>query len=134
MQSNAETPRNITVNRLSDARKLLKQSEWLMCLCDGQVSQNWTPSVTHSIAAEKTGFKYQAHIKQQRDVISMRWLREIQDQQRLVPLQPHHYLYLSEATLQKMPDIDRFGDRFAVFEATLSYLINTKMMMHRTST
>lgn len=70
--------------------------------------------MTHSLAAEKSGFKFQAHLKLQRDVISMRWLQECQEQHRLIPLRPHHYLFLSEASMQKMPDVDQYGDRCAL--------------------
>ncbi len=76
-----------------------------------QVSQNFTKKVTHSIAAEKTGFAYQAHVKAKHDVISIAWLQQCQKEKQFVPLRPHHHLYLSEATIAGMTDVDQYGDR-----------------------
>lgn len=65
--------------------------------------------MTHVIAAQKDA-KFQAHVKQQRDVVCLDWLLECEEEQQLVPIKPHHYLHLSKKTLQEVPDVCRFGD------------------------
>ncbi|KAK9838672.1 hypothetical protein WJX74_001090 [Apatococcus lobatus] len=112
IQVEGDTLKQCVVWFINSGSMSAAERETLVARLGGKVSQNWTPLVTHSIAAEKSGFKFQAHLKQQRDVISMRWLQECQDQHMLSPLRPHHYLFLSEGTKQKMPDIDQFGDSY----------------------
>ena len=76
---------------------------------DLQVYQHWTKDVTHIIAAQKDA-KFHAHVKQQRDVVSLEWLHECEEEQALAPIKPHHYLHLSKKTLQEVPDVCCFGD------------------------
>ena len=78
-------------------------------IVDLQVYQHWTKDVTHIIAAQKDA-KFQAHVKQQRDVVSLDWLHECEEEQALAPIKPHHYLHLSKKTLQEVPDVCCFGD------------------------
>ena len=74
-----------------------------------QVYQNWTKAVTHIIAAEKD-YKFKAQVKQQRDVVCLDWLLECGETKQHIVIKPHHYLHLSEKTLQEVPDVCRFGD------------------------
>ena len=74
-----------------------------------QVFQNWTREVTHLIAAAKD-YKFGAHVKQQRDVVSLEWLLECSHTRQRTAIRPHHYLHLSKKTLQEVPGVCRFGD------------------------
>lgn len=78
-------------------------------LTAAQVYQHWTKDVTHIIAVQKDA-KFHAHVKQQRDVVSLDWLLECEQESELKPIKPHHYLHLSKKTLQEVPDVCRFGD------------------------
>ncbi|KAG2299516.1 hypothetical protein Bca52824_035988 [Brassica carinata] len=66
--------------------------------------------LTHCIAAESSGIKYQA-AKRQRDVIHFSWVccsRNI-----LLPLQPKYFLHLTDASRTKLQDeIDEFSDSY----------------------
>lgn len=65
--------------------------------------------MTHIVAAQKD-IKFNAHVKHERDVISLEWLLECQQTKQLIPIKPHHYLHLSKKTLREVPDVDSFGD------------------------
>lgn len=75
-----------------------------------QFSMNWTPEVTHTIAAVPSGVKYMALEKAGRDVIRLSWLLECERAGALLPLKPRHYLHLGPTTLQGASNVDCHGD------------------------
>ncbi|XP_027071006.2 DNA ligase 4-like [Coffea arabica] len=80
----------------------------------GNFSMNLNNSVTHCIAAESRGIKFQA-AKLHGDVIHYSWLLDCCLQKKLLPLQPKYFLYLSERTKRKLEEeIDQFSDSYYV--------------------
>ncbi|XP_010545385.1 PREDICTED: DNA ligase 4 isoform X2 [Tarenaya hassleriana] len=78
----------------------------------GKFSMNLNNSVTHCIAAESSGIKYQA-AKRQRDVIHLSWLLDSCSWNKLLPLQPRYFLHLTDASRTKLQDeIDEFSDSY----------------------
>eukprot|EP00252_Welwitschia_mirabilis_P019931 TRINITY_DN4748_c0_g2_i1.p1 TRINITY_DN4748_c0_g2~~TRINITY_DN4748_c0_g2_i1.p1 ORF type:complete len:1164 (+),score=257.65 TRINITY_DN4748_c0_g2_i1:141-3632(+) len=78
----------------------------------GSFSMNWNDTVTHTIAAEKRGYKYQAAAKHG-DVIHYSWIIDCCKQKSLLPLLPKYYLSLSDSLKQKRKeDTDEFGDPY----------------------
>ena len=79
-----------------------------------QISLNYSPRVTHVIASRTDRFEFTAQVRAKRDVVCMEWLTACAREQRRLPIQPHQYLNLTEATRCAMPDVDRFGDLCAL--------------------
>eukprot|EP01018_Ginkgo_biloba_P026724 Gb_32664 [translate_table: standard] len=78
----------------------------------GSFSMNLNHSVTHTIAADKRGIKYQAAVKHG-DVIHYSWLIDCCKQKSLLPLRSKYFLFLSDSSKEKMKeDIDEFGDHY----------------------
>ncbi|KDP41107.1 hypothetical protein JCGZ_03237 [Jatropha curcas] len=78
----------------------------------GTFSMNLNKSVTHCIAAENKGIKYQA-AKLHGDVIHCSWVLDCCSQKKLLPLQPKYFLFLSEASKKKLQEeIDEFSDSY----------------------
>ncbi|KAI3801600.1 hypothetical protein L1987_29709 [Smallanthus sonchifolius] len=78
----------------------------------GTFSMNLNNAVTHCIAAESRGIKFQA-AKRHGDVIHYSWLIDCCSQKKLVPLQPKYFLVLSEASKKKLQEeIDEFSDSY----------------------
>lgn len=78
----------------------------------GSFSMNLNDSVTHSIAADKRGIKYQAAVKHG-DVIHYSWVIDCCKEKALLPLRPKYFLSLSELSKENMKeDIDAFGDHY----------------------
>ncbi|XP_019088444.1 PREDICTED: DNA ligase 4-like isoform X2 [Camelina sativa] len=78
----------------------------------GKFSMNLNNSVTHCIAAESSGIKYQA-AKRQRDVIHFSWILDCCSRNKMLPLQPKYFLHLTEASRTKLQDdIDEFSDSY----------------------
>ncbi|KAL0410270.1 UNVERIFIED_CONTAM: DNA ligase 4 [Sesamum latifolium] len=78
----------------------------------GTFSMNLNNSVTHRIASESKGIKFQA-AKHQGDVIHSSWLLDCCSQKKLLPLQPKHFLFLSNASKKKLEEeIDEFSDSY----------------------
>ncbi|KAH0906664.1 hypothetical protein HID58_038491 [Brassica napus] len=78
----------------------------------GKFSMNLNNSVTHCIAAESSGIKYQA-AKRQRDVIHFSWVLDCCSRNNLLPLQPKYFLHLTDASRTKLQDeIDEFSDSY----------------------
>ncbi|KAI3811462.1 hypothetical protein L1987_21186 [Smallanthus sonchifolius] len=78
----------------------------------GTFSMNLNNAVTHCIAAESRGIKFQA-AKRHGDVIHYSWLIDCCSQKKLVPLQPKYFLVLSEASKKKLhEEIDEFSDSY----------------------
>ncbi|ESQ42689.1 hypothetical protein EUTSA_v10012474mg [Eutrema salsugineum] len=78
----------------------------------GKFSMNLNNSVTHCIAAESSGIKYQAS-KRQRDVIHFSWFLDCCSRNNLLPLQPKYFLHLTDASRTKLQDeIDEFSDSY----------------------
>lgn len=78
----------------------------------GKFSMNLNNSVTHCIAAESSGIKYQA-AKRQRDVIHFSWVLDCCSRNHLLPLQPKYFLHLTDASRRKLQDeIDEFSDSY----------------------
>ncbi|XP_052198672.1 DNA ligase 4 [Diospyros lotus] len=78
----------------------------------GTFSMNLNNSVTHCIAAESKGIKFQA-AKLHGDVIHYSWLFDCCSQRKLVPLQPKYFLYLSESSRKRLEEeIDEFSDPY----------------------
>ncbi|XP_047307566.1 DNA ligase 4 [Impatiens glandulifera] len=80
----------------------------------GTFSMNSNNSVTHYIAAESKGIKFQA-AKSQGDVIHCSWIFDCCEQKKLLPLQPKYFLFLSESSRKKLQEeIDEFSDPYYV--------------------
>uniref|UniRef100_A0A0A9BLA4 DNA ligase IV n=1 Tax=Arundo donax TaxID=35708 RepID=A0A0A9BLA4_ARUDO len=78
----------------------------------GSFSMNLTDSVTHCIAAEKKGIKYQAAIRQGR-VIHYSWILDCCKQKCLLHLQPKYILFLADFARHKFPEeIDPYADYY----------------------
>ncbi|XP_010046928.2 DNA ligase 4 isoform X1 [Eucalyptus grandis] len=78
----------------------------------GTFSMNLNDSVTHCIAAESKGIKFQV-AKQRKDIIHYSWLLDSCSQKKLLPLQPRYFLFLSEISKKKLQEeIDEFSDSY----------------------
>ncbi|XP_038889085.1 DNA ligase 4 isoform X2 [Benincasa hispida] len=78
----------------------------------GTFSMNLNNSVTHSIAADSKGIKYEA-AKRHGDVIHYSWVLECCSQKKLLPLKPKHFLFLSGHSKKKLEEeIDEFSDSY----------------------
>ncbi|XP_050372966.1 DNA ligase 4 [Argentina anserina] len=78
----------------------------------GTFSMNLNNSVTHCVAAENKGIKYQA-AKRQGDVIHLSWVLDCCSQKKLLSLQPKYYLSISESSKKKLEaEIDEFSDPY----------------------
>ncbi|XP_052622142.1 DNA ligase 4 [Lactuca sativa] len=78
----------------------------------GTFSMNLNNSVTHCIAAETRGIKFQA-AKRHGDVIHYSWLLDCCSHKKLVPLQPKYFLVISESSKKKLQEeIDEFSDSY----------------------
>ncbi|XP_023637186.1 DNA ligase 4 isoform X1 [Capsella rubella] len=78
----------------------------------GKFSMNLNNSVTHCIAAESSGIKFQA-AKRQRDVIHFSWILDCCSRNKMLPLQPKYFLHLTDASRTKLQDdIDEFSDSY----------------------
>ncbi|CAA0821456.1 DNA ligase 4 [Striga hermonthica] len=78
----------------------------------GTFSMNLNNSVTHCIASESRGLKFQA-AKRQGDVIHYSWFADCCAQKKLLPLQPRYFLCLSDMTKEKLgEEIDKFSDSY----------------------
>lgn len=78
----------------------------------GSFSMNLNSSVTHCIAAESRGLKFQA-AKIRGDVIQCSWLFDCCSQKKLLPLQPKYFLSLSDSSRKKLQEeIDEFSDPY----------------------
>ncbi|PRQ37144.1 putative DNA ligase (ATP) [Rosa chinensis] len=78
----------------------------------GTFSMNLNNSVTHCVAADSKGIKYQA-AKRQGDVIHLSWVLDCCSQKKLLPLQPKYYLFISDSSKKKLEEeIDEFSDPY----------------------
>ncbi|KAI6682626.1 hypothetical protein NL676_036507 [Syzygium grande] len=78
----------------------------------GNFSMNLNDSVTHCIAAESKGIKFQA-AKQRKDIIHYSWVLDSCSQKKLLPLQPKYFLFLSDISKRKLQEeIDEFSDSY----------------------
>ncbi|KAL3567082.1 hypothetical protein D5086_032497, partial [Populus alba] len=78
----------------------------------GTFSMNLNNSVTHCIAAESKGIKYQA-AKLHGDIIHYSWVLDCCLQKKLLPLQPKCFLFLSDGSKKKLhEEIDEFSDSY----------------------
>uniref|UniRef100_A0A0D9ZQB6 DNA ligase IV n=1 Tax=Oryza glumipatula TaxID=40148 RepID=A0A0D9ZQB6_9ORYZ len=78
----------------------------------GSFSMNLNDSVTHCIAAEKKGIKYQAATRQGR-IIHYSWILDCCKEKRLLHLQPKYILFLADFARHKFPEeIDSYADYF----------------------
>eukprot|EP00257_Ricinus_communis_P020694 XP_015579985.1 DNA ligase 4 isoform X1 [Ricinus communis] len=78
----------------------------------GSFSMNLNKSVTHCIAAESKGIKYQA-TKLHGDIIHCSWVLDCCSQKRLLPLQPKYFLFLADSSKKKLQEeIDEFSDSY----------------------
>ncbi|XP_031380675.1 DNA ligase 4-like isoform X1 [Punica granatum] len=76
----------------------------------GTFSMNLNNSVTHCIAAESKGIKFQAATRS-KDVIHYSWVLDCCSQKRLLPLQPKYFLFLSDTSKRRLQEeIDEFSD------------------------
>ncbi|CAH2069661.1 unnamed protein product, partial [Thlaspi arvense] len=80
----------------------------------GKFSMNLNNSVTHCIAAESSGIKYQA-AKRQRDVIHFSWVScsfDVSSNEK-APTSRRYFLHLTDASRTKLQDeIDEFSDSY----------------------
>lgn len=78
----------------------------------GTSSMNLNNTVTHCIAAESKGIKFQA-AKLRGDVIHYSWLFDCCSQKKLLPLKPKYFLHLSEQSKKLLEEeIDEFSDSY----------------------
>uniref|UniRef100_A0A6N2NFW2 DNA ligase n=1 Tax=Salix viminalis TaxID=40686 RepID=A0A6N2NFW2_SALVM len=78
----------------------------------GTFSMNLNNSVTHCIAAESKGIKYQA-AKLHGDIIHYSWVLDCCLQKKLLPLQPKYFVFLSDGSKKKLQEeIDEFSDSY----------------------
>ncbi|KAJ1272656.1 hypothetical protein BS78_06G220100 [Paspalum vaginatum] len=78
----------------------------------GSFSMNLNDSVTHCIAAEKKGIKYQAALRQGR-VIHYDWILDCCKEKRPLHLQPRYILFLADFARHKLPEeIDSYADYY----------------------
>ncbi|CAM8962979.1 unnamed protein product [Rhodiola kirilowii] len=78
----------------------------------GTFSMNLNSSVTHCVAAESKGIKFQA-AKNRGDIIHYTWVLDCCGQRKLIPLHPKHFMFLSELSKNKLQeDIDEFSDPY----------------------
>uniref|UniRef100_A0A0E0KUV9 DNA ligase IV n=1 Tax=Oryza punctata TaxID=4537 RepID=A0A0E0KUV9_ORYPU len=78
----------------------------------GSFSMNLNDSVTHCIAAEKKGIKYQAATRQGR-IIHYSWIIDCCKEKHLLHLQPKYILFLADFARHKFPEeIDSYADYF----------------------
>ncbi|CAN6452740.1 unnamed protein product [Victoria cruziana] len=78
----------------------------------GTFSMNLNDSVTHCIAAERKGIKYQAAVRCG-DVIHYSWVLDCCSQKHLLDLQPKYFLFLSDSTKEKLQaEVDTLGDSY----------------------
>ncbi|CAJ1975847.1 unnamed protein product [Sphenostylis stenocarpa] len=78
----------------------------------GTFSMNLNKSVTHCVAADSKGFKFEA-AKHHGDIIHYAWVLDCYEQKKLVCLQPKYFLFISELTKKKLQEeIDEFSDSF----------------------
>ncbi|WJX24110.1 DNA ligase (ATP) [Trifolium repens] len=78
----------------------------------GTFSMNLNNSVTHCVAADSKGFKFEA-AKRRGDVIHYTWVLECCAQKKLIPLQSKYFLFVSDLTKKKLQEeIDEFSDSY----------------------
>ncbi|KAL3825624.1 hypothetical protein ACJIZ3_021653 [Penstemon smallii] len=78
----------------------------------GTFSMNLNSSVTHCIASENKGIKFQA-AKRQGDVIHYSWFFDCCSLKKLLPLQPKYFLFLSDESKKKLQEeIDDLSDLY----------------------
>lgn len=78
----------------------------------GTFSMNLNDSVTHCIAAEKKGIKYQAALRQGR-IIRYDWILDCCKEKRRLHLQPRYILFLADFARHKFPEeIDSYADYY----------------------
>nr|KYP46728.1 DNA ligase 4 [Cajanus cajan] len=78
----------------------------------GTFSMNLNNSVTHCVAADSKGFKFEA-AKRHGDIIHYSWVLDSYAQKKLVCLHPKYFLFLSEQTKKKLQEeIDEFSDSY----------------------
>ncbi|KAH7387035.1 hypothetical protein KP509_16G001500 [Ceratopteris richardii] len=78
----------------------------------GSFAMNLSDSVTHVIAGEKKGIKYQAAAIR-KDIIHQNWVIDCVDQKVLLPLRPKYILHLSKSSKLRLDEgIDEYGDSY----------------------
>ncbi|KAL2340527.1 hypothetical protein Fmac_008467 [Flemingia macrophylla] len=78
----------------------------------GTFSMNLNNSVTHCVAADSKGFKFEA-AKHHGDIIHYSWVLDCYAQKKLVCLQPKYFVFLSEQKKKKLQEeIDEFSDSY----------------------
>ncbi|KAK8515564.1 hypothetical protein V6N12_075601 [Hibiscus sabdariffa] len=78
----------------------------------GMFSMNLNNSVTHCVAAESKGIKYQA-AKRHGEIIHYSWVLDCCSQKKLIPLQPKYFLFLSESSRMKLQqEVDEYSDPY----------------------
>ncbi|XP_019417212.1 PREDICTED: DNA ligase 4 isoform X1 [Lupinus angustifolius] len=96
----------------------------------GTFSMNLNNSVTHCVAADSKGFKFEA-AKRHGDIIHCTWVLACYEQKKLVPLQPKYFLFLSEQTKNKLQEeIDQFSDSYYL-DLSLKDMIQLLSNIHR---
>ncbi|WOK95000.1 DNA ligase 4 isoform X2 [Canna indica] len=78
----------------------------------GTFSMNLNDSVTHCIASEKKGIRYQAAVRHG-DIIHYSWILDCCKQKSLLLLQPKYFLHFAGTSKRQFPDqIDAFADYY----------------------
>ncbi|KAI0497035.1 hypothetical protein KFK09_023363 [Dendrobium nobile] len=78
----------------------------------GNFSMNLNDTVTHCIAAEKKGIKYQAAMHHG-DIILYSWVLDCCNKKKLVHIQPKYFLFFADSSKKKhQEEIDAFSDYY----------------------
>ncbi|KAM3760244.1 hypothetical protein ACB098_01G179200 [Castanea mollissima] len=77
----------------------------------GTFSMNLNNSVTHCVAADSKGIKYQA-AKRHGVIINYSWILDCCSQKKLLHLRPKHFLFLSNSSKKLQEEIDEFSDSY----------------------
>ncbi|XP_078439017.1 DNA ligase IV [Wolffia australiana] len=90
---------------LEDFHKLVTEN-------GGKFSMNLNDSVTHCVAAERKGIKYQAAMRHG-DVIHYSWILDCSAQKRLLHVQPKYLLFISDSSKKKLQEeMDLYSDYY----------------------
>ncbi|KAK4775383.1 hypothetical protein SAY86_010318 [Trapa natans] len=78
----------------------------------GNFSMNLNNFVSHCIAAEGKGIKFQVATRNN-DVIHYSWVLDCCSQRKLLPLQPKYFIFLSDVSKRRMQEeVDEFSDSY----------------------
>ncbi|KAK9803302.1 hypothetical protein WJX72_010348 [[Myrmecia] bisecta] len=111
VQKESDILKDAVVLFLNYGKESKADMDKLVARLGGKVYANWKPPVTHIIAARKD-YRFEAQKRAEHDVVCLDWLLECAAAQKLLPILPHHYLFISKGTLLAVPEVCKFGDMY----------------------